>query len=770
MIGNIFKKLSHRTIFHNIKLFLSVVLIVFLSSMLLSGFICNYQILNNTISTYFEKTNLADILFYVDGISESDEEFLKSNNIDYGKRLYIETRADISSGYASNNAKIYVYDGKISNPYKENGKWGCVIDKNVFSNNNLKFGEDKLIFSVSANQYGYDFDLKLTFDITGSMSHSECADSFSSWPIFITEEMFLKKVNESANAMIGIEDYFNITEIHYNQILVKTNNIEKTKQLIENHYAEDSENSILYAFEKDSIESVVLLSSEISQAKQLIYVFPVIFLVVSILIILTTINQLVLQERQKIGMLKSIGISNKIIMNHYSKFGAIFCFVGSVLGVIFGIIVIPSIMFIKYKMVYSIPNDYISFSVPILYVILVVFGLTILGYIVSSIACKNILKKKPIELLKFNVKSSKIKGFGKLHKLPFSIKMAIRNLRLKPGRTFMAIVGITGCIALLLCGFGIRDTITNSVNYDFDNTFYYDISTTYTKADFESNLRNVEGVTYYEKYEKIYVSASLNEKSKNVNLFKLRQHSILTNVYLGSGEVFLSKSIADDLNVKVNDTITIVCGSETRKLKVTKIITTSIFNGIYVCDDLNFEDNFKTFGMWIECDNVTKEKIDYINSINGTNTARTIDDYVNSINEKISSIDIMTNTLKFFAISLVVVVMLSLILLILKERVRELATLKVLGRSNFKVLLSLFFEILIMMILGGIVGIILGKPLLVFVLSINKIEAINYMFKINFVSFVLSALIVILTTIIIMAFCYRKIVKINMIESLKSVE
>lgn len=769
-MNKIFKKLTFRTLYRNIKLFLSVVLIVFLSSMLLSGFICNYRILDDTVTTYFEKTNLADMLFYVDGVSTSDEEFFKSNNINFDKRLYIESRAEISSGYASNNAKIYVYDGKISNPYKEMGKWGCVIDKNVYSNNNLKIGEDKLSFSVSTMQYGVNYELNLTFDISGTMSHSECADSFSSWPIFITEEMFLKKVNESANALIGIEDYFDITEIPYNQILVKTNNFEDTKALIENYYNEISENNIIYIFDKDSIESVVLLSSEVEQARKLIYVFPIIFLVVSVLIILTTINQLVLQERQKIGMLKSIGISNKIIMNHYSQFGAVFCFIGSVLGVIFGVLIIPSVMFIKYRLIYSIPNDYIIFKFPFLYSILVVFLLTILGYIVSSIACRNILRKRPIELLKFNAKSSKIKGFGKLYKLPFAIKMALRNLRLKPGRTIMAMVGIAGCVALLLCGFGIQDTINKSVGYDFKNTFYYDIDTTYTKSDFEFKINSIDGVTYFEKYEKIYVSISNSNNSKNVNLYKLRSHSILTNIYMESGDVFLSKSIANDLGLKMGDKFTIVCGADTRELTITKLITTGVVNGIFTPDNLNFDNSYKTFGMWIECNNVTKEKIDYINTINGTNTAKSIEDYIANINEKISSISIMTTTLKVFAVSLAIVVMLNLILLILKERVKELATLKVLGKGNMLILFTLLFEIIFMALVGGAFGIVLGKPLLILVLSINKIEALNFLYVINFSSYLLSIIIVMLTIFVVMVLCYRKITKIDMIESLKSVE
>lgn len=769
-MNKIFRKLTARTFLNNIKLFLSVILIVFLSSMLLSGFICNYKILDNTINTYFEKTNLADLWFYVDNVSNSDEEFFNSSKIEYDKRLYIETRAEISSGHASNNAKIYISDGKISNPYKESGKWGCVIDKNVYRNNNLTVGEDKISFTIEKEIFGKTYELDLSFDITGIMSHSECADSFSSWPIFITEDLFLDKVNESIDKILGENNIFHINEMSYNQILVKTNNIDKTKILIENYYNEQSKNNLLYSFDKSSVESVLLLSSEIQQARKLIYVFPLIFLVVSVLIILTSINQLVLQEKQKIGMLKSIGVSNKLIMSHYCQFGAVFCFIGSVLGVIFGVIIIPSVMFIKYRLVYSIPNDYIKFILPVIYILLVIIGLTLLGYIISAIACKNILSKKPIELLRFDAKSSKIKGFGRLHKLPFSIKMAFRNLRLKPVRTIMATVGIMGCVALLLCGFGIQDTITNSINYDFGKTFHYDITTTYTRDDFEENIREIDDISFFEKYEKIYVSAKSDTQTKNVNLYKLRRHSILSDIYLETGDVFVSKSIMDELKLNVGQKIIVVCGSGSKELTITKAVTTSVLNGIYVSEDLGFDDSYKIYGMWIECDNVTDSMVDYINTINGTNTASSMSQYIDNINNKISSISIMTTTLKVFAISLAIVVLLNLILLIMKERIKELATLKVLGQDNFTIVLTLFYEILFMTIFGSIAGAIFGKPLLILVLSINKVEVLNYLYHINFLSYIGSAIIILFTIIIVTALCYRKVIKINMIQSLKSVE
>ena len=241
-------------------------------------------------------------------------------------------------------------------------------------------------------------------------------------------------------------------------------------------------------------------------------------------------------------------------------------------------------------------------------------------------------------------------------------------------------------------------------------------------------------------------------------------------MYLENGEVFISKSLADEFKLNVGDKLSIFCGQEARELVISKIFTTSILNGVYVCDDFGFDDQYKVFGMWIECSDVTAEKIDYINTINGTNTATTMKQYVDNFSEKTSSISTMTTTIKIFAISLVIVVLFNFILLILKERIRELATLKVLGKTNYTIVLTLFFEILFMIIIGTVVGYFLGKPLLILVLSINKVEGLNFIYKISFSSYLLSFVLIFVTLIVVMALCYRKIRNINMIESLKTME
>ena len=114
------------------------------------------------------------------------------------------------------------------------------------------------------------------------------------------------------------------------------------------------------------------------------------------MVILTTINQLVLQEKPRIGMMKSIGVPDKKILNLYSSYGSYLCFLGAILGV-FASPVVPNIMFVKYDLLYSIPVDFVELHYPWLWLMLIIVLIGMMGYLVSLFSCFEILHKKPIE-------------------------------------------------------------------------------------------------------------------------------------------------------------------------------------------------------------------------------------------------------------------------------------------------------------------------------------------------------------------------------------
>ena len=762
------KKLRIRNIQANFKQFLSVILIVFLSVTLLSGFLVNSNTLQNSIDTYFEESNLADLWVCTDQITQDDENFYISNLIESDKRLYFETNAKIMQKNAENSAKIYVSDGRISKYYLESGDKGCLIDKNIAKSIDAEIGYDKLSFTFNYPFNGTIVPIELDFKITGTMSYVECADTYTSWPVAISENVFLQKLNNEISSL-GINQ--TLTEVPFNQIVIKTDNVSKTSEMIKNYYA-TSESNLLYVIDRNFIESVVLLNSEVEQSQKMIYVFPMIFLIVSILVILTTINQLIIQEKTKIGTLKSVGVPDKKILNHYSGYGAYLCAIGAVLGLVAGPVIVPGVMFVKYDLLYSIPREYVSLSFPWWLLLLTLVGMVLLGFLVSFAACFEILHKKPIECLKQNI-NIKMKSRGKssrIKKLPISIKMALRNVRIKPIRTVMATIGIAGCFALLVCGFGIADTLNYSLNNDMGKVFTYDISTTYTSETFEEDVLKVSGVGAVEKFLEYHAEAENEKTRKNISVYVLSQNSNFSSIKLEGDEVCMTKAIADEFGLKVGDSVTFTVGGKAVSLVVSSLKKTSFFNGVFVCKDLGLDLTLASKGMWIETDGNENNIVEEINKINGTNTAKTMQGFREMAENKISSINLMTTTLKVFAILLAIVVLLNLVFLILKERIKEIATMKVLGENLTSITLALILEILIMSAFGMILGAGLGYPLLIFVLSINKVEVMNYLYHINAMSFVFSALIICVTIFIVSIVSAIKIKNVNMIESLKSVE
>lgn len=771
-MNKILRVIRRRNIRANIKQFLSVILIMFLSTTLLFGFIVNSKTLQNTIDTYFEKTNLADLWVYTNQVTDEDRAFFDSEQFEYTERFYLNSVSELINQKVENNTKFYIIPRKttVSIPYIEKGIVGCLIDKNLAENYDIVMGYDDIAFNfeypVSPTE---TIVVPLKFKITGTMNFNECADIYSSWPVVIDEDNFLAMFNYELEKIVG-NDSLNLSKMPYNQVVLKAGNIEDAKTKIETYY-QTSESKLLFLGDRDSVESVILLNMEVSQAEKMIYVFPIIFLIVSVMIILTTINQLIIQEKGKIGTLKSIGVPDKKVLNHYSSYGAYLCGIGAIAGLLFGPLIVPKVMFIKYNLVYSIPGDFIKTQIPWLFAIGVFALMVLIGFVVSFFACYEILHKKPIECMKqqINIKF-KSRNKKKKTKLPLWMKMAGRNIRIKPIRTVMATLGVAGCSALLLCGFGIGDTLNNGVNNDFGRLFKYDISTTYITSTFEEQMLQIEGITDYEKYTTVSVEASAGEKEKNISLMTFKTGSNFAHFGLGENQLCLSKSVAEELGVKKGDKIMLRCGDKQVEVEITKIEKTCFINGGFATTNFEFDLTGATTGVWINHNGDANAIVDRLNKINGTKDAGTMDAFIENANEKISSINSITTTLKVFAIMLAVVVLFNLIMLILKERTKDIATMKVVGQGIFSIGLSLIFEVFIISFIGSIFGLCLGFPVLMLVLSINKVQILNYLYFIHPISYIFTILIIIGTILVVGFLSLLKVKNINMIESLKSVE
>ncbi len=748
--------------------YLSMIIITMLAVTLFCGFVSNTLTLEKSVNGYYEKSCLADLIAQFSVIGDADKQYFDdikasgaASETEY--RFYAEGSVNRISG------KIFAGDTSVSRPLITGGGAGVLVDEETRQIDSFAIGKE---IEIEIELPGFPAALAFAAKITGYMNFAEVSDTYTFCPVYLSIETL-----ETAIRDAGIP--FFSAETAYNQVLIKTADVQKTKDAINTHYSLQGDISpLMFIYDRATIESVAALNGEVTTSLRMIYVFPVIFLLVSILVIMTTLSALILRERTNIGTLKGIGISNRRIMMHYSFFGAVLCLIGGLIGAVLGPLIVPNIMLIKYTLVYSMPPiSGIVFS--ILWSAVAVFGVCLLAASIGMLVCRSVIREKPAECMRpqqpkenplLNLTAGKSNA-RRSRNLPFT--MAARNIIIKPTRALMTIAGVMGCVALLVCSFGIGDTINNSVDLELGGQFKYDISTSYTAAqedvflEFMTGLYEDGTVSGYETYLTYYMTARTDSAVKNIKAFEIADGSEFTTISPGSGAL-LSKSIAGEMKVSTGDLLTLTSGANIYRVTVTGIIETALTKGIFVTSDI-FSDSYCSPGMWIAAEQ-SDGLIELIKEKNGTGYATGMNEMRESVTRSVSSIDTIKYTMMIFAIALSVVVLYNLSLLNLKERNRSIATLKVLGFSNMEISASLVLEIMMLVLVGTGLGLLLGFPVLYLVMSINKIELVAFIYGIKAVSYVYATLISLLTAAGINLIFGQRLKKIKMIDSLKSVE
>ena len=275
-------KLSLREISHNWFQYLSMIVIIALAVTLFTGFVSNRLMLEKRVDTMFSDANIWDINVYTTSILESDDTFFDNlENAEVEYRFFAEgTMNNVS-------AKIYLGDNFISVPIIIEGEKGVLIDNSFAASRGYEIGD-----LITIDLVDYSQSLELT--ITGLMRYPEVASIKTTCPVYI---------NLEDNSSLSL-----LFQMFHNQVLIQTDDVSGLKEQILTHF--QGQGNLLFIYEKDTMESYSLLSTEVSQSRAMIVVFPIIFLVVSILVILTTISQLILRERTNIGTLKALGYSD----------------------------------------------------------------------------------------------------------------------------------------------------------------------------------------------------------------------------------------------------------------------------------------------------------------------------------------------------------------------------------------------------------------------------------------------------------------------------
>ena len=558
--------------------------------------------------------------------------------------------------------------------------------------------------------------------------------------------------------------------VPYNVLNVKFDGTPKTYGELLSYRMDGYYNSFV---ERSEHTSVSQFSEEMDQHKMMGDIFPVVFILIAMLILLTTMTRIITHQRTQIGILKACGFKNHSIILHYISYGFWLVLVGAILGLILGPMTLPQLFYPSMSATYKMPSWDPAWSMNFVYVAVV---MVLMALAVSYYAVKSISDEKPADTIR--PKAPKISTSGFLEKLgiwkhlSFNVRWNWRDAKRNKFRGVMTIVGVIGCTALLVCAFGMYDGRTDLKEWEFNQITHYDSKLVIDEEATASQIDDVADKVNGDKIMEGAIEIESDNAKKSASLLVLNGTDLVTptdydrnHVEIADDEVSISQKMADMLNVDVGDTVKwhIMGSDKWVKTKIDKIHADPTSQGFIMSAD-KLEDlglNYTATSI------VTSEHVD--NQYDGIKSTNSLKDMTNSWDDLTEAMWLLIYILIFFAGVLAVVVLYNLGLLSFTEIEREIATLKVLGFKTGalrKLLLTqnLWFTA---------VGFILGLPVGYVILDImwkSSGDSFYILPSITLTNFLLAAVITFALSILVNLMFSRKIKKLDMVESLKGVE
>ncbi len=554
-----------------------------------------------------------------------------------------------------------------------------------------------------------------------------------------------------------------------------------------------------YILGRGSIEAYVEFEQNADRIGAIGQVFPAVFFLVAALISLTTMTRMVEEQRIQIGTLKALGYSKKAIAMKYLLYALLATLSGSLFGAAVGLKVLPTIIITAYKIMYmGLPSPVTPFNLYHAALATVLAVLTV--GIATYFACYKELMAKPANLMRpqapKNGKRVLLERIPFLwNRLNFTWKATIRNLLRYKKRFFMTIFGIGGCMALLLVGFGLKDSIFVIYSRQFSEIMLYDASMSVdTEATdgqleaLEEELRKINQISFATKVRDNSVDISSNGVTKGITMyvpsdvgefekiFIFRSRSSHEKYVLSDDGVILTEQVAKKLRVDVGDSITIKEGDKVAEVRITAITENYLTHYVYMTPIL-YENLFgkveynEYFLLMPEVNDDTELQVgNRLLNMQGTTGVFYVSYFQKMLSNILVSLNIVVYVLIIAAGALAFVVLYNLNNININERRRELATIKVLGFYNKEMAAYVYRENIVLTIIGIICGIAFGIILHRFVIITVEVDMVMFGRNIDASSFIYSALLTLVFSAFVNYVMYFKLKKIDMVESLKSVE
>lgn len=544
----------------------------------------------------------------------------------------------------------------------------------------------------------------------------------------------------------------------------------------------------LYTLGRESNQGYLTFDNDTRIVDALSDVFPIFFVLVAALVCITTMTRMVGEERTQIGTMKALGYSAAATMSKYLLYAASAALLGCVLGYLLGTLLIPYFVWFSYGIIYNYARLEFYFSPLMAALCLLV---TVPGaLLVTGLVCRRELREQPAELIrpKAPKKGRRIllERIGALWRpLPFLTKLSLRNAFRFPVRVMMLLLGIGGCTALLVAGLGARDSIAHISRYQYDEIMLYDLEVNLDEDTFtpdgEAAALWREGCERRTLTRRESVTIEVGGKEKSTQMIAAAPGALEGLISLhdergelpcpGRGEAVITKKLSEQLALGVGERFMLTTdGGERVELTVTGVCENYMRH--YVFLDLSSLEEQAANTALLSCAEGTDAAVlgAALRGAEGVNYVSLARQEREIMENSMRSMDVLIALVVVCSAALAFITLYNLTNINIMERVREIATVKVLGFYPRETAAYVLRENVLLSVLGALLGLGLGKGLHFIIIRALVVDYMSFDPRIAPTSYMLAFAATLVFTLLTNAAMRRHLSAVDMAESLKSVE
>lgn len=788
------KKKMFRDIKQNLSQFITIFLMVLIGVMVYVGIEAYMDGMTSAADNFYKNNNVQD-LNVMGNLSDKDLDKIKSldNVKDAEKKLVVNAidkddkdKTYLLSFIDSNNiSKFHIMDGEKFDVNKK-GAW---VDNFYAEKNNLKVGdtikikydtfslEEKILGLINVPDHIYDVKDESEF-VPNRENFGFVYLSVNEIPESYIKDLVMKEMKITDEKIFDkyVKDFNYKEYIPYNYIMVDVNkkkNVTSVKEDIEDKVS----NAKAIVKIEDTL-SYQRYQGEIDEGASYVGIFSGLFLFIAMLSVITTMTRVVKKQKLQIGTMKALGIKNSKIVMHYVGYGFSVSLAAAIVGIILGKYFIGT-FFLNMEMDYfEVPNGIpvvkpLSYLVALLVVMVVSF--------ITYLTCRKELFKKPAEALRNEVPNVKVSSLnlstkGMFKKLNFSSKWNLRDILRNKFRTLTAVVGIVGCCMLIVCAFGMLNSMNHFIKLQFDDLYNFNY-----KLSLKETIKDDELKVLTDKYgdntsETLTIETKIG-KEREANTIFVTNAGNLVRFQNENGEfikvnknngVYVTRKLADQKNLKVGDTIKWhIYG--VNKYYESKIV--GLTKDPQVQNLTMTKEYLESLNIDYKPDSLyTNTDLKGVKDIKNVSLVQDINELKNGLESMLSMMKSMIMLIIVFAIGLGAIIIYNMGILSYSEKQYQFATLKVLGFSDKKIRKIFVQQNNWITVLSIIIGLPTGYYMTSWIYE--SVIADNYDLSayINLSTYLIAIIGTILVSIIVSRMLSKKVNKIDMVSSLKANE